>query len=376
MERLTKRNFNFTSNYVASHLQSWSIAQALSRLQEYEDKLEDLGLTFDELISKISHNGEPSLSPKNALAIRKLLDGKNWGYAYVFREEFPEVYAIDMSPRNIANFLMSCKDVSEVLLTDPLDNEILNSIGGFLDRIRDMQLRAEILEHLVPMQMGHVNPENVCAVDRDLFDRYCEQPSEVKTSDDSAAKHPLHSELARTAFLAKRGKHVKVGNQEVTEYGCPHCGYEWLEYSDMPEYPYHCPGCGESLWQEEVPEEPAAESDKIITDTAADPDEVFITVKNQISKGYLTTAFGDVQALCALPNGRTLEFTVEKAMLPPENHHYSVQLHCSEMEYDNGCYEQSVGVIRSFSSAGTDDASLKDLIQTVLHCNKYTPVKI
>lgn len=42
MERLTEKNFNFTSDFVKSNLQSWSIAQALKKLQEYED-LEEQG---------------------------------------------------------------------------------------------------------------------------------------------------------------------------------------------------------------------------------------------------------------------------------------------------------------------------------------------
>ena len=41
MDRITKRNFNFDSNYVKSDLQAWSIAEALKRLQEYENKEED-----------------------------------------------------------------------------------------------------------------------------------------------------------------------------------------------------------------------------------------------------------------------------------------------------------------------------------------------
>lgn len=41
MERLTERNFEFTSDYIKSTLQSWSIAQALKKLQEYENKEED-----------------------------------------------------------------------------------------------------------------------------------------------------------------------------------------------------------------------------------------------------------------------------------------------------------------------------------------------
>jgi len=37
MDRLTKPGFNYTADFVASHLQSWPIAQALERLQAYED---------------------------------------------------------------------------------------------------------------------------------------------------------------------------------------------------------------------------------------------------------------------------------------------------------------------------------------------------
>lgn len=41
MERLTKRDFVFNSHYVANKLQSWSIAQCLKKLQEYENAEED-----------------------------------------------------------------------------------------------------------------------------------------------------------------------------------------------------------------------------------------------------------------------------------------------------------------------------------------------
>lgn len=43
MERLTEKNFNFTTDFVKSSIQSWSIAQALKKLQEYED-LEEEGM--------------------------------------------------------------------------------------------------------------------------------------------------------------------------------------------------------------------------------------------------------------------------------------------------------------------------------------------
>ncbi len=41
MNRLTKRDFDFTSDFVASRLQSWPIAEALKKLQQYENAEED-----------------------------------------------------------------------------------------------------------------------------------------------------------------------------------------------------------------------------------------------------------------------------------------------------------------------------------------------
>ena len=43
MERLTKKGFNFTTDFIKRDIDSWSIAQCLKKLQEYRD-LEDQGL--------------------------------------------------------------------------------------------------------------------------------------------------------------------------------------------------------------------------------------------------------------------------------------------------------------------------------------------
>ena len=43
MERLTKKGFNFTTDFIKRDIDSWSIAQCLKKLQEYED-LEEKGL--------------------------------------------------------------------------------------------------------------------------------------------------------------------------------------------------------------------------------------------------------------------------------------------------------------------------------------------
>lgn len=43
MERLTIKGFNFTTDFIKRYIDSWSIAQCLTKLQEYED-LEEQGL--------------------------------------------------------------------------------------------------------------------------------------------------------------------------------------------------------------------------------------------------------------------------------------------------------------------------------------------
>lgn len=369
MERLTKRNFNFTSDFIASHLHSWSIARALSKLQEYENKLEDLGMTLDELIARLPRCEAPAVSDKDALVIQQLRDGKNWGYAYVYHGELPETFVLDLSPENIARFLIAHRTALEILVTNALDVALLSSYGEFINKIEDMDLRSKIIQHLMP------EAEPPVSVSKDLFDWYCENTPDVNADVYTDAKHPLHEELAKTSFQAKRGKSVKIGDQEVTEYCCPHCDYKWLEYSDMPEYPYHCPGCGESLWREEVSETSDTMSDTSILETD-DTNSVFAKVKAQLNKHIHTTQFGDYQAMLDLPNQRVLEFTLEKEMLPPGNYCYSVQLHCNAEGYEAGYYKESGGVIRTIASKGTQDSDLLELIETVLMCDKYTPVKV
>ena len=43
MERLTKKGFNFTTDFIKRDIDSWSIVQCLKKLQEYEDA-EEQGL--------------------------------------------------------------------------------------------------------------------------------------------------------------------------------------------------------------------------------------------------------------------------------------------------------------------------------------------
>lgn len=80
------------------------------------------------------------------------------GYVYPYQGVRHE-YLFEHSPSNIANFIMQHSDAREIILTDMLDNKILNTIGNFIDICPDQTLLPQILEHLIPMQTGKRKPK-------------------------------------------------------------------------------------------------------------------------------------------------------------------------------------------------------------------------
>lgn len=45
------------------------------------------------------------------------------------------------------------------ILTDVLDRKTLYTIGNFIDRCPDQELLPQILEHLIPVQIGEKEPQ-------------------------------------------------------------------------------------------------------------------------------------------------------------------------------------------------------------------------
>ena len=76
MERLTKKGFNFTTDFIKRDIDSWSIAQCLKKLQEYEN-LEEQGLLFrlpvkaGDIVYIISRNNEIIPLNVHGIDIRK-----------------------------------------------------------------------------------------------------------------------------------------------------------------------------------------------------------------------------------------------------------------------------------------------------------------
>lgn len=80
------------------------------------------------------------------------------GYVYPY-EGYRSEYWFEHSPSNIANFIMQHSDAREIILTDTMDNLILNTMGEFIDRCPDQELLQQILPQLIPMQMGEAEPQ-------------------------------------------------------------------------------------------------------------------------------------------------------------------------------------------------------------------------
>lgn len=74
MDRLTKKDFNFTTDFIKRDIDSWSIAQCLKKLQEYEDA-EEQGLLMrlpckvGDMLYAIDGNNIQILEAQNDIAL-------------------------------------------------------------------------------------------------------------------------------------------------------------------------------------------------------------------------------------------------------------------------------------------------------------------
>ena len=121
--------------------------------------------------------GRSHLTAKEIQDMESILRDGMVGYAYLYPhgEEFPQVYVFSMTPENIANFIgQHGMNYSEMTLTDRMDMTILTTCGGFIDKCPDRELLPNVLQHLIPIQMGEVKPKKVATVTMDTYDLYYE----------------------------------------------------------------------------------------------------------------------------------------------------------------------------------------------------------
>lgn len=106
------------------------------------------------------------------------------GYAYLYPQgrEIPEVFVFSLTPENIANFIgqRMGQDV-EITMTDQLDLTVLTTFGGFIDKCPDRSLLQDVLQHLVPIQMGQAMVKEVPAVSMDTMELYSEMLEQAQS---------------------------------------------------------------------------------------------------------------------------------------------------------------------------------------------------
>jgi len=100
---------------------------------------------------------------------------------------------------------------------------------------------------------------------------------------------------------------------------------------------------------------------------------IFTDISNQLKSAKNTTAYGEPQAFYCLKNGRSIEATLEMEGLHKNEYFYSVRLCCSEYEYDNHMYNSTNGVITQFNTSDADLTEVKNLITSVLECDRGYP---
>lgn len=103
-------------------------------------------------------------------------------------------------------------------------------------------------------------------------------------------------------------------------------------------------------------------------------EEMIEDIKRQLDSSKVCTAFGEPQAFIELGNGRLLEVVLEKEGLEQDEWFYSATLHCSDVEFDNGRYENTVGVIGHYCACSFTEDDLKYVVAGLVEYNEYCPV--
>lgn len=124
------------------------------------------------------------MNQKEKQMVEQIMDVEAIGYAYVYPGdgEARKEYLVATTPENLANFVgIHFKDAQQMIITDMMDRLILDTTGGFLNQCPNQDFRQELLQSLVPIQMGVTEPGNILAVDRNIADEYFMEEDQMVT---------------------------------------------------------------------------------------------------------------------------------------------------------------------------------------------------
>lgn len=93
-------------------------------------------------------------------------------YAYVtpLSKDRRDIYVFELNAKNIANFLGKNQFVDNIIITDVLDNFVLDTFGGFINRCASQELNREILNTLIPIQTGEAESEDIEVIPLQIMD--------------------------------------------------------------------------------------------------------------------------------------------------------------------------------------------------------------
>ena len=96
-----------------------------------------------------------------------------FGYANDVQEELHNV-------NEVANFIMKHGVNTDVTITTPFDNLLLNTYGIYINHITDMEYREELLKVLVPKQMAIFDISDDEETPDDFDEDYEEEQKEME----------------------------------------------------------------------------------------------------------------------------------------------------------------------------------------------------
>ena len=82
-------------------------------------------------------------------------------HAYVYSNGGREEFLFHNTPENIASFIGSRPFVDQMILTTPMDELIMNTMGNFIDQCPDKELLEQVKETLIPIQLGEAEPQPI-----------------------------------------------------------------------------------------------------------------------------------------------------------------------------------------------------------------------
>lgn len=108
-------------------------------------------------------------------------------------------------------------------------------------------------------------------------------------------------------------------------------------------------------------------------------DEMLADIRNQFELEENCTPFGEPEAWVCLENGRSVQIVHEEEGLSSDYQFFSVRLHCSDDEYDNGYYNESFGMITysfsDYTSNPLDIEAVRRSLKYIIKVNKSNKLR-